>query len=94
MEWHAEAEKMLDKVPFFVKKRVRKKVEEEAERAGHRRVTCQDVQRARKRYLARMEEEVLESVRRALACYKEHAEGGERFSDCYGRLGREAFTTR
>ncbi len=40
------------------------------------------------------EEEVLEGVRRALACYKEHAEGGERFSDVYGRLGREAFTTR
>lgn len=58
MEWSREAENLLRRVPFFVRKKVRRKVEEEATQAGHARVTPQDVRRAQQRYLARMEEEV------------------------------------
>ncbi len=58
MEWSREAEELIKRVPFFVRKKVRKRVEEEAERAGHARVTPQDLHRAQQRYLNRMEEEV------------------------------------
>lgn len=34
MKWTAEAEDLLKKVPFFVRKRVRARVEKEAEEAG------------------------------------------------------------
>lgn len=69
MEWSPEAEELLGRVPFFVRKKVRKKVEEEAGRAGHARVTPQDVRRAQQRYLARMEEEV--KGHRLEACFGE-----------------------
>jgi len=36
------------------------------------------------------EAEVMALVQKALASYKAHAEGGERFSDLYARLGKEA----
>ena len=71
MEWSPEAEELLGRVPFFVRKKVRKKVEEEAGRAGHDRVTPQDVRRAQQRYLARMEEEVR----------------GHRLETCFGEGG-------
>jgi len=58
MKWTPEAEALLGRVPFFVRKTVRKRVEEEAERAGHTRVTPQDLRRAQQRYLNRMEDEV------------------------------------
>lgn len=58
MEWSREAEELIKRVPFFVRKKVRKGVEQEAELAGHSLVTPQDLRRAQKRYLNRMEEEV------------------------------------
>ncbi|MDO8957596.1 MAG: hypothetical protein Q7W38_12220 [Deltaproteobacteria bacterium] len=37
MKWNAEANEAISKVPFFVRKRVRRRVEEEAARGALRR---------------------------------------------------------
>jgi anaerobic sulfite reductase subunit C len=58
MEWTKEAEEALSKVPFFVRKRVRKRVEEEAIGAGSQRVTTGHVRTCQQRFLNRMEDEV------------------------------------
>jgi anaerobic sulfite reductase subunit C len=58
MKWTREAEEAASKVPFFVRKRVRKRVEEEAARAGGGEVTLEHVQTCQQRFLNRMEEEV------------------------------------
>jgi anaerobic sulfite reductase subunit C len=58
MEWTKEAEQALSKVPFFLRKRVRKRVEEEAIGAGSQRVTIIHVRTCQERFLNRMEDEV------------------------------------
>jgi len=58
MKWTEEAETAIKKVPFFVRKRVRTKVEGFAGRAGKKIVTLADVNTAREHYLKNMEEEV------------------------------------
>ena len=58
MEWTPEAEELLGKVPFFVRKRVRKKVEEEARRQGLKTVTRPVVMALQKKFMTSMEEEV------------------------------------
>ena len=58
MEWTKDAEQAVGKVPFFVRKRVRKRVEEEAGRAGSSVVTLEYVKTCQKRFLNQMEEEV------------------------------------
>ena len=58
MKWNDEAEAAIKKVPFFVRKRVRARVEEEADREGRRVVTLADVQLTQQRYLNAMEKEV------------------------------------
>jgi len=58
MKWTKEAEEAVSRVPFFIRKRVRKKVEEEAERTGSRMVTLDHVQNSQKRFLKEMEQEV------------------------------------
>jgi anaerobic sulfite reductase subunit C len=58
MKWNKDAEKAVSRVPFFVRKRVRKRVEEEASRSGARVVTVDHVEACRKRFLERMEDEV------------------------------------
>jgi anaerobic sulfite reductase subunit C len=58
MKWSKEAEEAVSRVPFFVRKRVKKKVEEEAERAGSPMVTLQHVQDSKKRFLKDMDQEV------------------------------------
>jgi anaerobic sulfite reductase subunit C len=58
MKWTKEAEEAVSRVPFFVRKRVKKKVEEEAERAGSRIVTLDQVQNSQKRFLNEMDQEV------------------------------------
>lgn len=58
MKWTEEAQDAVSRVPFFVRKRVRKKVEEEAERAGSRIVTLDHVQNSQKRFLNEMDQEV------------------------------------
>ena len=58
MNWTEEADEAISKVPFFVRKRVRKRVEEEAARSGSSAVTLEHVKACQKRFLNQMEEEV------------------------------------
>ncbi|MGD9034014.1 MAG: PCP reductase family protein, partial [Desulfobacteraceae bacterium] len=58
MQWSAEAEAAIKKVPFFVRKRVRARVEDEAQQAGKTQVSLADVRLTQKRYLAKMSDEV------------------------------------
>lgn len=58
MKWAAEAEAALKRVPFFVRKRVRTRVEKEAREAGRATVTLADLDAAKARYLAGMQSEV------------------------------------
>ena len=51
MTWDSEAEKMLRRVPFFVRKRVRTKVEEEVAAAGRNRVTKTDLEESKRKQL-------------------------------------------
>ena len=58
MRWSKEAEEAISKVPFFVRKRVKKRVEEEAARGKAKEVTWEHVQTSKKRFLNQMEDEV------------------------------------
>lgn len=58
MRWTTEAKDTLSKVPFFVRKRVKKKVEEEAVNCGATEVKLEHVLTCQKRFLNRMEDEV------------------------------------
>jgi dissimilatory sulfite reductase (desulfoviridin) alpha/beta subunit len=58
MEWSSEAGAVMRKVPFFVKKRVRKKVEEYVAGQGRGTVTVDDVYAVKKGYMENMEKEV------------------------------------
>ncbi len=59
MKWLKEAEDAVSRVPFFVRKRVKKRVEEEAIRCGAREVTLEHVRNSKRRFLDRMEDEVI-----------------------------------
>lgn len=58
MKWTEEAEKAVSRVPFFIRKRVRRRVEEEAERRGSKLVTLEHVMNCQKRFLKSMADEV------------------------------------
>jgi len=58
MQWDKDAEQAMTKVPFFVRKRVKKRVEAEAEQDGAARVTMAHVTACRQRYLHHQEDEV------------------------------------
>lgn len=58
MKWAPDAEKAIQKVPFFVRKRVRTRVESEAATAGKPVVTLAEVQATQRRYLNTMEAEM------------------------------------
>lgn len=58
MKWDSDAEKAVRRAPFFVRKRVRTKVEDVARGAGDNRVTLAHVQAARDHYIRNMESEV------------------------------------
>ncbi len=58
MDWSKEAEDAVSKVPFFVRRRVKKRVEEEARVAGKSFVTIDEVNKTRKKYLSSMESEI------------------------------------
>jgi dissimilatory sulfite reductase (desulfoviridin) alpha/beta subunit len=58
MKWSGEAKDALARVPFFVRKRVKKRVEEEAARSGANEVTIEHVRTCQRRFLKRMEDEV------------------------------------
>ncbi len=46
--WDDEALKLLEKVPFFVRKRAKKKIEETALEAGETRVTVELMEQVRR----------------------------------------------
>lgn len=58
MQWTSEAEEAVKKVPFFVRKKVRSRVEKEAREAGKNIVTLAEVNATQKRYLGSMKSEV------------------------------------
>lgn len=58
MKWTAEAEQAIARVPFFVRRRVRKRVEEEAARFNAAKVTVEHVRSCQKRFLESMDSEV------------------------------------
>jgi dissimilatory sulfite reductase (desulfoviridin) alpha/beta subunit len=58
MKWTPEAEKAVKNVPFFVRKKVRARVEEEARNRGRDRVTLAEVKSAQARFLKRMNREI------------------------------------
>jgi anaerobic sulfite reductase subunit C len=58
MQWTTEAERALQKVPLFVRRRVRARVEKEALAAGRPVVGLTDLETTRKRYLAGMASEI------------------------------------
>lgn len=58
MKWTEEAEKSIARIPFFVRKRVRKRVEQEASDCGATEVTTEHVRSTKEKFLNRMEDEV------------------------------------
>ncbi|GAF73980.1 putative dissimilatory sulfite reductase B (dsrB), partial [marine sediment metagenome] len=58
MKWMPEAEEAIKKVPFFVRKRVRSRVEKEAKEAGKPAVSLADVKATQTRYLNGMSSEI------------------------------------
>ena len=58
MKWSREAKEALSRVPFFVRKRVKKRVEEETASCGAEEVAIEHVRTCQKRFLDRMEDEV------------------------------------
>jgi anaerobic sulfite reductase subunit C len=58
MQWTDEAEAAVKKVPFFVRKKVRTRVEKETASAGRARVTLSDVKATQARFLKKMGSEV------------------------------------
>lgn len=58
MQWTPEAEDAVKKVPFFVRKRVRARVEKEARQCGKSMVGLADLKATQKRYLKSMASEI------------------------------------
>jgi anaerobic sulfite reductase subunit C len=58
MEWENDAEQAIKKVPFFVRKKVKARVEKEAGDAGKVRVSLMDVKATQKRFLNKMDSEI------------------------------------
>jgi len=58
MKWMPEAEEAIKKVPFFVRKRVRARVEKEAHETGKPVVSLADVRATQARYLTSMSSEI------------------------------------
>ncbi|MGM0611473.1 MAG: 4Fe-4S dicluster domain-containing protein [Thermodesulfobacteriota bacterium] len=58
MDWSPEAKKELSRVPFFVRKRVRTKVEEEAANNGASRVEPIHLESSKRKFMSRLSSEV------------------------------------
>ena len=58
MNWTKEADESIQKVPFFVRKRVRARVEKEAKNVGKKVVSLADVKATQARYLTGMASEI------------------------------------
>lgn len=58
MEWSPEADKAVARIPFFVRRRVRKRVEDEARQSGADVIRPEHVKTCQQRFLDRMDREV------------------------------------
>jgi dissimilatory sulfite reductase (desulfoviridin) alpha/beta subunit len=58
MRWSPEAEAAVKKIPFFVRKKVRARIEKEATQAGCQLITLAEVKATQKRYLNNMSREI------------------------------------
>ncbi len=58
MNWTSEAELLIKKVPFFIRKKVKSRIESEAAKAGRETVSIADVQEVKARFLNSMESEI------------------------------------
>lgn len=58
MKWSKEAEKKISRVPFFVRKRVRKRVEDEAKAINAHQVEVSHVKDTQNKFMNNMEKEV------------------------------------
>lgn len=58
MKWTPDAEAAIKKVPFFVRKRVRARVEADARKAGHSQVSLSDVRATQNRFLKSQANEI------------------------------------
>ena len=58
MQWSQGAEEAIKRVPFFVRGKVRARVEKEARSHNRRQVTLAEVEATQKRYLSGMASEV------------------------------------
>jgi dissimilatory sulfite reductase (desulfoviridin) alpha/beta subunit len=58
MKWTTEAEVAVKKVPFFVRKKVRSRIENEAAQAGKKAVSLADVNATQARFLSNMSSEI------------------------------------
>ncbi|MBW1993979.1 MAG: 4Fe-4S dicluster domain-containing protein [Deltaproteobacteria bacterium] len=58
MQWTPEAEAAVKRIPFFVRKRVRARIEKEAGEAGKNLISLEDVNATKARYLESMESEI------------------------------------
>jgi anaerobic sulfite reductase subunit C len=58
MQWSDEAENAIRKVPFFVRKKVRARVEKEAAEEGRTEITINEVNATRARFLSGMDSEI------------------------------------
>jgi dissimilatory sulfite reductase (desulfoviridin) alpha/beta subunit len=58
MKWTIEAEAELLRAPFFVRRRVKKRVEKEASEGGAKEVTLSHMRSCQQKFLNRMEDEV------------------------------------
>ncbi len=58
MKWDKDAEKAIQKVPFFVRKKVKARVEKEARDTGKTCVSLADVKATQKRFLKKMDSEI------------------------------------
>ena len=58
MQWSKEADDAVKKVPFFVRKRVRARIEKDARQAGKIKVSLADVKATQASYLNSMASEI------------------------------------
>ena len=58
LPWSHEAEQAIARVPFFIRKRVRRRVEDEARQSGVQQVDLQHVRICQQKFVANMDAEV------------------------------------
>jgi len=82
MKWTIEAEAAVKKVPFFVRKKVRSRIENEAAKAGKKAVSLADVKATQARFLSNMSSERIERLLKKedlLAFLKQQVKGDLKF---------------